>query len=75
MDVEAVRLIKENSHLFYNVSTKDPSRGSPDNSTSVLCVPRARRYAYDKIRDILFTCFTPKLGIEQMNKVPGKIEI
>ena len=48
---------------------------SPDNSTSVLCVLRARRYAYGKIRDSLFKYFTPKLGIEQMNRVPGKIEI
>ena len=50
-------------------------RGSPDHSTSVLCVLCARRYAYDKIRDLLFKYFTPKLGIEQMNRVPGKIEI
>ena len=48
---------------------------SPDNSTSVLCVSRARRYAYDKICDLLFKYFTPKLGIEHMNKLTGKIEI
>ena len=48
---------------------------SPDNSTSVLCVLRVRRYANDNIRDLLFKCFTSKLGIEQMNKVPGKFEI
>ena len=51
------------------------SNRSPDNSMSALCVARARRYAYDKIRDLSFKYFTPKLGIEQMNKVPGKIEI
>ena len=42
---------------------------------SVLCVLRARRYAYDKIRDLLFKYFTLKLGIEQINKAPGEIEI
>ena len=48
---------------------------TPDYSTSVLDVPCARRCAYEKIRDWLFTFFRPKLGIEQMNKVPEKIEI
>ena len=48
---------------------------SPDNSTSVVYVPRARRYAYDKIRHLLFKYFTPKLGIEQMNMIPGKNQI
>ena len=53
-----------------------PFYRSPDNSKSVLCVPRARRYAYEKIRDWLFKFFPPKLGIEQMNnKVAGKIDI
>ena len=32
---------------------------SPDNSTSVLFVPRTRRYAYNKIRDLLFEYFAP----------------
>ena len=40
---------------------------SPDNSMSFLCVPRARHYAYDKIRDLLFKYSTPKLGIKQIN--------
>ena len=46
---------------------------SSDNSTNALCVSRAKRYAYNKIRDLLFRYFTPKLEIEQMNKVLGKI--
>ena len=33
------------------------------------------RYAYDKIRDLLFKYLTPKMGIEKMNKEPGGIEI
>ena len=48
---------------------------SPDNSPTVLLVRRATSYVYDKIRDLLFEHFTSKLGIEQMNKVPGKIKI
>ena len=45
---------------------------SPDNGTIVLCVPRAR---HDQIRDLLFKYFTPKLGIGQKTKLPGKIRI
>ena len=41
-------------------------KGSPNNSTRVLRVPRAIRYDYDKIRDLLSKYFTPKLGIEQI---------
>ena len=48
---------------------------SPDNSTSIFCVPRARVYAYERIRDLLFKFFQSNLGIEQLNKVPGEIEI
>ena len=48
---------------------------SPENSTSVLCVPRARRYTYEKIRLFKYFTINQKLGIEQMNKVPGEIEI
>ena len=40
----------------------------------ILCVPRARRYAYEKIRDCLLKFFPSKLGIEQMDKVPGQIK-
>ena len=54
---------------------KSANQGSPDSSTSVLCVPRTRRYAYHKIRDLLFKYFKRKLGIEHMNKESGKIEI
>ena len=43
---------------------------SPENSTSALCVPRARRYAYEKICDWLFKFFSPNLGIEERNKEP-----
>ena len=46
---------------------------SPDNSPTVLLVRRATSYVYDKIRDLLFEHFTSKLGIEQMNKLPGEI--
>ena len=41
----------------------------------VFSVSRERRYAYDKIRNLLFKYFTPKVRIEQMSMVPGKIKI
>ena len=57
--IETMLEIEINCHYLYR---------SPDNSTSVLCVPRARRCAYDVIRDLLFKYFTPKLGIETWYK-------
>ena len=54
---------------------KNKNLRSRDKITSVLSVPRARRYAYDKIRHLLFKYFMPELGIEQMSKVPSKIKI
>ena len=59
----------------YFTTTFNGAARSPDNSTSVICVPRARRYAYDKICDLLFKYFTPKLGIEPIYNVPRIIEI
>ena len=52
--------------------TGDIDVRSPDNSASVLRVPAARRYSYEKIRDLLFN---KKNGIEQISKVTGKIEM
>ena len=48
---------------------------SPDKGASVLCVPRASHYANGKNRDQLFIFLPLNLGIEQMNKASGKIEI
>ena len=48
---------------------------SPDTGASVLCVPRASHYANGKKRDRLFIFLPSKLGIEQINKVPGEIKI
>ena len=50
-------------------------RRSSDKGASVLCVPRASHYANGKNCDRLFIFLPLKLGIEQMNKVPGKIKI
>ena len=48
---------------------------SPDKGASVLCVPRSSHYANGKNRYRLFIFLPSKLGIEQMNKIPGIIKI
>ena len=50
-------------------------RAGVNNEVLIIVRVFSVRYAYDKIRDLLFKYFTPKLGIEQMNKVRGKMEI
>ena len=49
-------------------------RRSPDKGESVLCVPRQAIMPKERTA-VGYSFFPIKLGVEQMNKVPGEIEI